>query len=177
MSQPSCPSPGILSSAPLPPASAGAVLGAHPRPRCIWELSAAARAAGTPAEAAALLPQAGIEAPLNSPLLLERSQPWPRASLFPPNVSGALPELGSISSTPRVPSLCGPVPPGLLHPHGGILPRIPKGVAWSSSVGWGPWGHGDHEPAWLFFPLSAPCRFPAGRQGSPPGSRGHPVRG
>lgn len=79
-------------------------------PRCIWEL-AAARAAGTPAEVAALLPQAGIEASLNSLPLLERSQPWPRASLFPPSVSGALPELGSVSSTPSVPSLRGCVPP------------------------------------------------------------------
>lgn len=75
-----------------------------------WELAAAARAAGKPAEATALLPQAGIEAPLHSAPLLEQSQPRPRASLFPLSLSGALPELGSISRTPRVPSLRGHIP-------------------------------------------------------------------
>lgn len=126
-------------------------------PHCIWEL-AAARAAGTPAEVAALLPQAGIEASLNSPPLLERSQPWPRASLFPPSVSGALPELGSVSSTPSVLSLRGRVPPPWVC-------CIPVVGSCQGSPGYRPGpavGFGVHKPAWLFFLPSAPCHLPTG---------------
>lgn len=120
---PAAPIPGHLALLPFLPPVPG--LCRELCPRGIQELSAAGRAAGTPAAASALLPQAGIEAPLNSPPLLEQSQPWPRASLFPLSMFRALPELGGVSSTPSAPSPHVPVPPGLLCPHRGVLLGIP----------------------------------------------------